>query len=539
MNGHTYLLSLLSGVLSEAFLFSRGEWDRHAPRIVKISLLLTASSHLLFWKGFGLTFAASIQETSLHGVTVLAGIFGSMITYRLFFHRLRTFPGPLPARVSAFWVIKQNYPNLRFFIKLRELHDRYGDFVRIRPREISIRHPDAVADVHGPRNKIRKGEFYEQMYPGQSLQFTRDPAFHNKSRRYWDKAFQSKALNEYAPRLRKHYGVLMEVFTRHAASGELIDASKSFMFLGFDLVSELTFGESWNMLKTGKPTPIIAEFIQGKIVVGFSVLNSWTFHLLRALPLVEERMQYWLTVYDDALRARQEMSVESPDFFTHLSQADTFEHYRAHEAQLAIVAGSDTVAYTLSNILYLLSAYPQYQIQLYHEVEALPDEEGIIDDRLLMDKPCLLSIIKETLRLYPAVPSGVQRLTPPEGAVIAGRYVPGDTVISTPTYSIQRDERAFIKPDEFIPERWSSQPELILRKDAFFPFSYGAYSCAGRPMAMMELRMVIAMVVKRFRISFPPGKEKECRHFIEDQADCFVMHIHELPLLLHMRKSSE
>jgi tryprostatin B 6-hydroxylase len=98
------------------------------------------------------------------------------------------------------------------------------------------------------------------------------------------------------------------------------------------------------------------------------------------------------------------------------------------------------------------------------------------------------------------------------------------------------DKRAFVKPDEFIPERWSSQSELILRKDAFFPFSYGAYNCAGKPMAMMQLRMIIAMIVKRFTVSIPPGKEAVARRFIEDQADCFVMDIQELPLLFTERK---
>jgi len=130
-----------------------------------------------------------------------------------------------------------------------------------------------------------------------------------------------------------------------------------------------------------------------------------------------------------------QMILESPDFFTHLSLDTTV---RPDDAQLAIVAGSDTVAYTLSNIFYHLSIYPQYQDQLYLEVGSLPDDAGIIDDRLLMDKPCLLSIINETLRLYPAVPTGLQRLTPPEGARIAGRWIPGNTTVTTPTYSIQR-----------------------------------------------------------------------------------------------------
>lgn len=46
--------------------------------------------------------------------------------------------------------------------------------------------------------------------------------------------------------------------------------------------------------------------------------------------------------------------------------------------------------------------------------------------------------INEALRLFPPVPSGLQRMTPPEGVKIAGRYIPGDTLVSTPTYTIHR-----------------------------------------------------------------------------------------------------
>jgi hypothetical protein len=63
------------------------------------------------------------------------------------------------------------------------------DLLRLGPREISICHPDAVIDVHGSRNNIRKGEFYDQTYPFHTLQFIRDRESHKDERRYWDRAF--------------------------------------------------------------------------------------------------------------------------------------------------------------------------------------------------------------------------------------------------------------------------------------------------------------------------------------------------------------
>jgi cytochrome P450 len=243
----------------------------------------------------------------------------------------------------------------------------------------------------------------------------------------------------------------------------------------------------------------------------------------------------------------------SPDFYTYLSQAEDFEENGPLDAQLAIVAGSDTVATTMNNICWVLANNPELQKGLHEELDPLWEsiQSNIISDTHLAGKPYLHSIINETLRMYPPVPSGLQRLTPPEGAVIAGKYIPGNMIVTTPTYSLQRgmccvhptpplliltDARAFVQPNEFTPERWSSRPELILRKDCFVPFSYGPYNCSGRPFAYMQVRMLTAMLVRKYEITFASGKEKECRKYIEEQADCFVLHLHPLPLSLQERK---
>ncbi|PVH97070.1 benzoate 4-monooxygenase [Periconia macrospinosa] len=491
MDRRFYLVSILLGVLSEVALFSRGEWDRHAPDIVKAIMVFATGVSILLWRICNMPFSIAIVKTSKHGTAALLGLFGSMIIYRVFFHRLRSFPGPVSAKISAWWIFKESIPDLKFYITLRGLHERYGDFVRIKPREISICHPDAILDIHGPSRNVRKGEFYDQSHPHQTLQFTRDPAFHRKKRVVWDKAFQNKSVQDYMPRLKKHYGILMQHFASHAASEEPVNVTRSFMFLGFDLISELIFGNSFNMLSAGRAKPIIGEFVKGKKMAGFTMTSIWHFHLIKALPGIEKRLTQWMRWFCRALDKREDMDLDDPDFYTHLSQSETWEYDRPHEAQLAIVAGSDTVSTTLTNVCYYLCQFPEYQDQLYAEISTLPDEKGLIDDQHLVQKPLLMGIINETLRLNPPVPSGVERLTPPEGAVIAGRYIPGNTVVTTPTYSLQREKRAFVNPDDFIPERWSTRPELMLRKEAFIPFSYGAYNCAGKSLALTELRMIL------------------------------------------------
>jgi cytochrome P450 len=50
----------------------------------------------------------------------------------------------------------------------------------------------------------------------------------------------------------------------------------------------------------------------------------------------------------------------------------------------------------------------------------------------------LQACIDESLRLYPVVPSGLPRMTPPEGMEIDGVYIPGDTILHNPSYTMYR-----------------------------------------------------------------------------------------------------
>jgi cytochrome P450 len=132
------------------------------------------------------------------------------------------------------------------------------------------------------------------------------------------------------------------------------------------------------------------------------------------------------------------MHVQTSDIYTYLSESEGFKSNTLSEAKLAIIAGSDTNAITMSNICYLLCRHPEYQAKLYNELSSLQSVQGVINDHDLVNKPYLAGIINEALRLHPPVPSGLQRVTPAEGAVIAGRYIPGHMNVTTPTYALHR-----------------------------------------------------------------------------------------------------
>lgn len=114
------------------------------------------------------------------------------------------------------------------------------------------------------------------------------------------------------------------------------------------------------------------------------------------------------------------------------------------------------------------------------------------------------AVINETLRMHPPVPSGVQRMTPPDGLRIGETFVPGNTIVQIPTHTMFRgvcsfshfsdlfssrtaDARFFENPDEFIPERWTTRKELTKDASIFVPFSSGMNQ-TGPPPPSLTIR---------------------------------------------------
>ena len=66
---------------------------------------------------------------------------------------------------------------------------------------------------------------------------------------------------------------------------------------------------------------------------------------------------------------------------------------------------------------------------------------------------------------------------------------------------VQRDSRYFDSPEEFRPERWTSEFTKQLPKYAYFPFGGGPRVCVGQDFAMMEAMLVIATILRRFKLT--------------------------------------
>lgn len=133
----------------------------------------------------------------------------------------------------------------------------------------------------------------------------------------------------------------------------------------------------------------------------------------------------------------------------------------------------DTTAFTLSMIFYYLVKYPDLRIRLREQLKNVATVGGVFQHSDLVGVELLDAIINETLRMHAPIGANGSRFSPPEGIVIGNTFVPGDVEMFLPIQLYHRCERYFKHADEFIVERWTTRPELIVDKRAFHPFLTG------------------------------------------------------------------
>lgn len=121
------------GIGLHIFLFRRGEWDLTTVGILGIATLLYVSTVISFVSldRDRSNVLDAVQHANIIAISTVAGIFGSMVLYRGFFHRLCRFPGPFLARLSNFYVTSLTAKNMQLFLEVQKLHQQYGDIVRL------------------------------------------------------------------------------------------------------------------------------------------------------------------------------------------------------------------------------------------------------------------------------------------------------------------------------------------------------------------------------------------------------------------------
>jgi cytochrome P450 len=167
------------------------------------------------------------------------------------------------------------------------------------------------------------------------------------------------------------------------------------------------------------------------------------------------------------------------------------------------LAGHETTSHALTWTLFLLAQNPGALDVLHDELDAvLGDRDATYDD--LARLPYTERVISEAMRLYPPVYSIARRAH--EDTEIGGYAVRAGSEAMVWVYMTHHDPRFWPNPEAFRPERFAPEEEASRPKLAYLPFGAGPRACIGKVFAMLEARLLLATIVRRFDVELRQGR---------------------------------
>ncbi|KAJ5715972.1 cytochrome P450 [Penicillium malachiteum] len=480
-------LAILSGVLAHWCIFIHGEWHLRLKSLVlsHITILGVLYAAKAVSAEYYVIPEKDLLRPALLMILYLASLFSSIVVYRLFFHRLRQFPGPKLAAGSKLWHVWKCRSSRGHHV-LQDWHEKYGTFVRTGPAEITVFHPAVYEAMDGHGNNNTRSDWYDLLYPRVSSIFTRDRALHNVRRKLWNNALSSSAIRQYHQRILGKVKTLTDLISENESQPVLIN--EVMYWFAFDSMGDFAFSEDFGMMKNKKWHQTLWMFRYALALLGPFSPAIWIPRLAFTLIPGLWWAKWWfqmLSFCDECMERRMKRTLPHKDiasFFIEQHKASDDarrEYWLSGDTATLVVAGSDTNAPTLTHLFYFLARYPEHTAKIYEELQTLSS----LDDAVGLSKlPHLNGTINETMRLLPAVL----------------------------TVSINFDltvETAYVRPCEFIPERWYSQPELVLDRRAFVPFGLGNTMCVGKNLALTQIRLVTAALLSRFHVEFAPNNK--------------------------------
>lgn len=169
------------------------------------------------------------------------------------------------------------------------------------------------------------------------------------------------------------------------------------------------------------------------------------------------------------------------------------------EAITMMIAGNHSVSATLGWVWALLLNHDDVFERVEREVlEVLGDRNPEFED--VMRLPYLKQVLQESLRLYPSAWVLFCREAKQETYLGPHPIRKGGWVFVVP-FVTHRDPRFFPDPLKFDPDRFSEERIDEIPQDAYFPFGAGSHICIGKHLAMTQITLMIAMIIKNFSIS--------------------------------------
>ncbi len=173
----------------------------------------------------------------------------------------------------------------------------------------------------------------------------------------------------------------------------------------------------------------------------------------------------------------------------------------ADHMNFLMMAAHDTITSSATSLVMLLARNPEWQERLREEVAALDPDVPLTEqlDRLVLTEYAF----KESLRMMPPVPSIPRRAL--KDFSFGGYDIPAGTSVGVGITYTHHMTEYWPDPDRFDPMRFTPEASKGRHRFAWVPFGGGAHMCIGLHFATMQMRLLIAHLLMRYRIEAAQG----------------------------------
>lgn len=286
-----------------------------------------------------------------------------------------------------------------------------------------------------------------------------------------------------------------------------LDIANYLAKFGLDAAAVIGTGNSLNLLEQDENSPMTQPLDERLRLLNTLAYVPYCMEAVRLIPSSTKEFDSWIA---SAVRDHAKDSEQYSSLVDYLKRGELKEEQLISDVSFFIIHGSETTKSTLTWAIFELSKQPLLISRLQKEVD-----KAFASTHLEKECPFLDACIKETWRLWPPIPSGLQRVTPSQGRKTSDELrLPGNVIVSVPTYTIQRDPANFSSPNEFQPTRWllKESTAKVHQVAAFSPFGYGQDKCLGQEMALMQCRIVLTRLFQSFEISTSNNKALKAEH---------------------------
>ncbi|RPA82339.1 cytochrome P450 [Ascobolus immersus RN42] len=488
---------------------------------------------------------------------------GAKTVYNLYFHPLSHLPSPPFASVTSLVLVYYSHYDLRTET-LAKWHRIYGPIVRIAPNEVSFTSQKAVKEIYQDPEMEKCIPLYGifQHFGADNAFTSRTRHEHGWRRKgVADRYTLTYVMSEEEKegkirRAAKDYCAFVEneaVPVGEKKNSWDVDLYAANIFYATDNITSHLFGEDLGshalrqppFSSTNSVIPADADSMRKRIFAHYGAALRSKVYLYVAFPAVMNVVDYFrklrIALFPvagelvdglDRMREfgwkRQQYLKESKDTRTVAGKLSMLvdagsrewsDEVAGSELMDHILAGMDTTSDTLSFLMYHISHPNHESIQKELRDELRRSITGSPYDAplsLIMGLPYLSAVIFETLRVYTAIPVTLPRVVTSPGKTIDGISIPVGTVVGSLAKAIHQDDDIYSGDgqwpvDEFLPERWltrkgiNNEGERIKKmENRLWAFGSGARGCVGRHLAMVEMKVLLAVVYWTYQTTLVP-----------------------------------